>query len=219
MSQDTSRGRWITLEGGEGAGKSTQARHLKAFFEEKGLKVLLTREPGGSVGAEQIRSLLVRGDKDRWSPLTETLLLFAARRDHWEKVIKPALDQGTWVICDRFADSTLAYQGYGHGVPLPFIESLYESVIGAEVPDLTYLFDLPVEEGLKRSLKRLQGQRQGQGGESLESRYEEMDKAFHERVRQGFLQIAQKNPQRCHVLNALLPERELTEVLRCEWEG
>ncbi|HWA44084.1 MAG TPA: dTMP kinase [Hypericibacter adhaerens] len=186
------RGRFITLEGGEGAGKSTQGKRLAAWLEGRGRKVLLTREPGGSPGAEEIRKLLVQGATDRWDPITETLLHFAARRDHLERVIRPALAQGQWVLSDRFADSTLAYQGYGHGVDRGFIAALERAVVGTERPDLTLILDLPVALGLKRA-----GGRRGP-----ETRYEEMAQAFHERLRQGFLDIARQDPQRCRVIDA-----------------
>jgi dTMP kinase len=187
-----SRGRFITLEGGEGGGKSTQARRLAAWLEGQGHKVLLTREPGGSPGAEEIRKLLVQGSADRWDPVTETLLHFAARRDHLERVIRPALAAGHWVLSDRFADSTLAYQGYGHGVDRGFIAALESAVVGSQRPDLTLILDLPVTQGLERA-----GARQG-----AETRYEEMAQAFHERLRQGFLDIAKQEPQRCRVIDA-----------------
>lgn len=186
------RGRFITLEGGEGAGKSTQAKRLAAWLEGQGCKVLLTREPGGAPGAEEIRRLLVQGAADRWDPITETLLHFAARRDHLQRVIRPALAQGQWVLSDRFADSTLAYQGYGHGVDCGFIAALEQAVVGTERPDLTLILDLPVELGLERA-----GGRRGP-----ETRYEEMEQAFHERLRQGFLAIARQDPKRCRVIDA-----------------
>jgi len=186
------RGRFITFEGGEGAGKSTQAKRLAAWLEGQGRKVLLTREPGGSPGAEEIRKLLVQGAIDRWDPITETLLHFAARRDHLERVIRPALAAGQWVLSDRFADSTLAYQGYGHGVDRGFIAALESAVVGSQRPDLTLILDLPVAQGLKRA-----GARRGP-----ETRYEAMALAFHERLRQGFLAIASEDPQRCRVIDA-----------------
>lgn len=186
------RGRFITLEGGEGAGKSTHAKQLAAWLEGQGHNVLLTREPGGSPGAEEIRKLLVQGATDRWDPITETLLHFAARRDHLERVIRPALAAGQWVLSDRFADSTLAYQGYGHGVDRGFIAALESAVVGSQRPDLTLILDLPVAQGLKRA-----GTRRGP-----ETRYEEMAQAFHERLRQGFLAIAAQEPQRCRVIDA-----------------
>ncbi|NIQ96157.1 MAG: dTMP kinase, partial [Desulfuromonadales bacterium] len=137
-------GLFITLEGGEGGGKSTQARLLAEFLELRGEEVVLTREPGGSPGAEQIRSLLVDGETHRWDATTEALLHFAARRDHLVKTVIPALDRGAWVVCDRFADSTMAYQGYGHGLPKEALAVLYDFAVGTIKPDLTLVLDLPV---------------------------------------------------------------------------
>jgi dTMP kinase len=186
------RGKFITFEGGEGAGKSTQLRLLAEALRATGRAVVTTREPGGSPGAEHIRRLLVEGEVDRWDATTEALLHTAARRDHLAKTVWPALEQGGWVICDRFADSTLAYQGYGHGVDIAVLEGLYTLAIGDFAPDLTLILDLPVEEGLKRASER--------GG--AEDRYERMDIAFHRRLRQGFLDIVHANPARCVVIDA-----------------
>lgn len=185
-------GRFITLEGGEGGGKSTQTRLLADFLGDRGKEVVLTREPGGSPGAEQIRSLLVDGDTHRWDATTEALLHFAARRDHLVNTVMPALERGAWVVCDRFADSTMAYQGYGHGLPREALARLYDFAVGALKPDLTLILDLPVETGLARAA--------GRGGG--EDRYERMDRGFHERLRQGFLEIARAEPARCVVIDA-----------------
>ena len=192
-------GRFITLEGGEGGGKSTQARRLAASLESEAGEVLLTREPGGSAGAEQIRGLLVDGEVHRWDAVTETFLHFAARRDHLVNTVQPALARGTWVISDRFADSTMAYQGYGHGVDRQAIAELYRICVGSLKPDLTLILDLPVEAGLARAA--------GRGGG--EDRYERMDVAFHERLRQGFLEIARQDPARCVVIDAARSEDEV----------
>jgi len=188
----TMRGRFITLEGGEGAGKSTQIALLKEALEGQGKKVLMTREPGGSKGGEDIRTLLVNGDTHRWEPLTEALLNYAARHEHLQKVILPALDAGTWVLCDRFADSTLAYQGYGHSMNREIIRRLHRLVVGDLKPDLTLILDMPVDMGLKRTQGRGQG----------EDRYERMGLDFHDRLRAGFLEIAKKNPERCRIVDA-----------------
>lgn len=145
------RGRFLTLEGGEGTGKSTQLPLIAAWLRDAGLAVVETREPGGSPGAEKIRELLVNGPTDRWDPVTETMLHFAARREHLERTILPALERGAWVVCDRFADSTLAYQGYGLGVARDVIGDLYRMVVGDMKPDLTFILDIPSEIGLKRS--------------------------------------------------------------------
>ena len=186
------RGRFITLEGGEGTGKSTQIKLLAARLRERGIDVVQTREPGGATGAERIRELLVKGDADRWTPIAETLLHYAARADHLDRTIRPALAAGRWVICDRFADSTTAYQGYGHGVSLDVIDSLFKAVVGETAPDLTVILDLPAEQGLQRAT--------GRAGQ--ENRYEQMAVDFHRRLRDGFLAIARRNPQRCAVIDA-----------------
>jgi dTMP kinase len=184
--------RFITLEGGEGAGKSTQTRRLAAALRSAGLDVVETREPGGSPGAEEIRRLLTTGEPARWSPMAETLLHFAARSDHLRRTIRPALNAGRWVCCDRFADSTMAYQGYGHGIDRDFIDSLASAVLGDLRPDLTLVFDLPVEQGLARAAARA----------GHEDRYEKMDRNFHDALRQGYLDIAARNPERCVVIDA-----------------
>lgn len=186
------RGKFITLEGGEGTGKSTQVRRLVKRLRDLGHEVAQTREPGGSPGAEDIRNLVLNGEAERWSPRTETLMMFAARSDHLERTIRPALEAGAWVVCDRFADSSRAYQGAGGGVSLDFIEQLDAAIVGADQPDLTLVFDLPVELGLERAF--------GRG--LFEVRFESKGLAFHQRLRDGFLQIARAHPERCVVINA-----------------
>ncbi len=188
-------GRFITFEGGEGAGKSTHVRLLAEALRAAGLGVVETREPGGSPGAEQIRELLIHGEVARWDAMTEALLHFAARRDHVTRVIQPALASDDWVLCDRFADSTMAYQGYGHGLGREAIEQLYVLTVGDLTPDLTVILELPVGEGLRRAEAR------SDGG----TRYERMDQAFHERLRHGFLAIAERDPGRCLVIDAGQP--------------
>ncbi len=188
-------GRFITLEGGEGAGKTTQIARLAAALTSHGRPPLVTREPGGAPGAEAIRQLLVEGDPDRWDAMTEALLNFAARREHLRTTIWPALKRGDWVISDRFADSTMAYQGYGHALGRAVIERLQALAIGDFRPDLTLVFDLPVTEGLARAVAR----------RGSETRYERMDHAFHERLRDGFLDIARREPERCIVIDATAP--------------
>ena len=186
---------FITFEGGEGTGKSTQARLLADFLEKKGISCLLTREPGGSAGAEEIRNLVVKGEVGRWDVMTETLLMFAARRDHLVNVVWPALKEGKTVICDRFADSTMAYQGFGYaekGVGPQTVEQLYQIVVGPFKPDLTLILDLPVELGVERALKR----------DVDTNRYEKMGLDFHRNLRRAFLEIEKKDPQRCVVINA-----------------
>jgi dTMP kinase len=186
------KGRFITFEGGEGTGKSTQVARLVDRLRARDLEVLQTREPGGSDGAEEIRKLALNGDAGRWSAMTETLLMFAARSDHLERTVRPALDAGRWVVCDRFADSSRAYQGAGGGVPADFIETLDAAVVGATQPDLTLVFDLPVEVGLERAF--------GRG--LFETRFESKGLAFHERLRRGFREIAAVHPERCVIIDA-----------------
>ncbi len=187
-----SRGKFITLEGGEGTGKSTQIGLLSAAFNNAGIDVVKTREPGGAPGAEAIRRLLVEGDTEKWDAFTEVLLNYAARHEHLQQTITPALELGRWVISDRFADSTVAYQGHGHGFDLSVIERVHDLVVGSMKPDLTLVLDIPVEQGLSRATSR----------NDQEDRYERMDLSFHERVRQGFLDIAKQTPDRCVVIDA-----------------
>ena len=188
-------GRFITLEGGEGAGKSTQARRLAARLEAAGRRAVVTREPGGSEGAETIRALLVTGAADRWSPITETLLMYAARRDHIERTIAPALAAGDWVVSDRFADSTRAYQGAGGGAPGSLIQALERYVLDGTRPDLTLILDLPVDAAHARIAGRTHA----------ETRFEAKGEAFHQRLREGFLAIARVEPGRCVVIDAAQP--------------
>lgn len=187
------RGAFITLEGGEGSGKSTQSRLLCSALAARGVAVVQTREPGGSPEAEAIRTLLVEGATDRWDPMSEALLLFAARRDHLRRTIAPALDRGSWVVCDRFGDSTVAYQGYAHGLGAETIAALAEIAIGRVKPDLTFILDLPVDVGLARAKRREAGR---------EDRFERMGEAFHQRLRQGFREIAAQEPERCKIVDA-----------------
>ncbi len=191
-------GRFITLEGGEGVGKSTLAKALAQAIEATGQKVVRTREPGGTSGADQIRALLVTGENARWSALTETLLLTAARNDHLERVIRPALSRGDWVLCDRYTDSTFAYQAAGGGVSAPTVASLSE-VIDALVPDLTIVLDLDPALGLGRAGSTAAG----------EARFEGRGAAYHAQVRAAFLKIAGAAPQRCVVLDASADRAEV----------
>ncbi|MBI09659.1 MAG: dTMP kinase [Rhodospirillaceae bacterium] len=186
------RGCFVTFEGGEGGGKSTNLRMLARALRAAGHSVLTTREPGGSDGAEEIRRLLVEGPTDRWDAVSEALLHYAARRDHVLRLIRPALERGDWVIADRFIDSTMAYQGYGHGLGREKIEALQSLAIGLLKPDLTLILDLPVEAGLARA---------GSRGDN-ETRYERMANGFHQRLRDGFLDIAMREPDRCVVIDA-----------------
>lgn len=184
-------GLFITFEGGEGAGKSTQVKRLGEHLTAGGRQVVLTREPGGAPGAEAIRKLLVEGAASRWDGVTEALLHTAARRDHLQKTVWPALQAGKIVISDRFVDSTTAYQGYGHGLDVAMLEMLYKAAIGSFKPDLTLIIDVPLDIGLARAGAR--------GG--AENRYESMDRKFHERLRDGFLAIAKLEPSRCKVID------------------
>lgn len=186
------RGRFITLEGGEGAGKSTQIRLLADALRAAGIDVVATREPGGSPGAEAIRDLLVNGEPGRWLPVSEAMLLSAARHDHVMRTIRPALDAGQWVLCDRFADSTMAYQGYGHGLDHSVLTALRDIAVGDTTPDLTIILDIEPAQGLARAASR-------RGGED---RYERMQVTFHERLREGYQAIAKAEPSRCAIIDA-----------------
>jgi len=197
------RGKFISFEGGEGSGKSTQLRRFVARLQSGGLAVVPTREPGGTPGAESIRKLLVEGEPGRWDAFTEALLHFAARRDHVERLVKPALGAGKWVISDRFADSTIAYQGYGHQLGAATIKDLAKAAIGTFAPDLTVVIDIPVEIGLGRAKAR------AATGHGAEDRYERFDRAFHERVRAGFLEVAAGASNRCVVVDGQGSEDEV----------
>jgi dTMP kinase len=183
------RGRFITLEGGEGAGKSTQARLLAEALREAGRQVVLTREPGGAPGAEVLRELLLSGRVD-WSPPAEAMLHFAARAEHVARTIRPALDGGSWVVCDRFSDSTMAYQGYGQRADRALIAGL--SALLGIAPDLTLVLDIDPAVGAARLTKR---------GGALD-RYEREGSEFQRRVAQGFLEIAAADPARCIIIPA-----------------
>jgi len=188
MSTPVPPQKFVTFEGGEGGGKSTQLRLLAEALRADGADVVTTREPGGAPGAEEIRKLLVEGEPGRWPAEAEALLHFAARAEHLDKVIRPALDAGQWVLCDRFADSTLAYQGYGQGLDLAWLKQLRARVVGATEPGLTLILDLPVETGLGRAREQ--------------QRYERMGHAFHEKLQAGFLALAKEEPERCKVIDA-----------------
>lgn len=185
-------GFFISFEGADGAGKSSQIRRLADALKARGNNVLATREPGGSPGGELIRKLLVEGPAERWTPLSEALLMYAARADHLDRVIRPALDRGEIVITDRFADSTLAYQGFAGGLGAENAEVLRNLVVGEDDPDLTLILDISTEAGLARA-----GQRGG-----VDTRFESKGTAYQESVRQAFLSIASANPDRCRVIDA-----------------
>jgi len=184
-------GVFISFEGGDGAGKSTQIGRLADRLRAAGRDVVVTREPGGSKGAEAIRKLLVEGDADRWSPLCEALLMYTARADHLERTILPALTRGAIVITDRFADSTMAYQGFAGALGEDTVRKLHALTVGDHDPDLTIILDLPVKDGLQRADAR--------GGDA---RFESKGVEFQERVRTAFLEIAKGEPDRCVVVDA-----------------
>ncbi|WP_421878944.1 dTMP kinase [Pacificispira sp.] len=185
------RGRFITFEGGEGTGKTTQVGRLADCLAQSGIECVVTREPGGTDGAQAIRELVVSGAGDRWGPVSEALLMYAARRDHVDRVIKPSLASGKWVLCDRFSDSTLAYQGYARGLGAAWVRELDRLSLDGFKPDLTLLLDLPVSEGLLRASAR--------GGPD---RFELLGHQFHEDLRRAFLDIAATDPDRVVTLSA-----------------
>jgi dTMP kinase len=190
------KAKFITLEGGEGAGKSTQARLLRDRLEKEGVRTLLTREPGGTPRAEAIREILLSGKAKPLGPMGEALLFYVARDSHLELAIRPALKRGVWVICDRFHDSTRAYQGAAGGASVSALDALERIVVGETQPDLTLMLDLPPEEGLKRAKARSET-----AGEGVD-RFEEMSLRFHRNLRQEFLDIAKAAPDRCVVIDA-----------------
>lgn len=194
------RGRFITLEGGEGAGKSTQAAVLEAALRERGIAVLRTREPGGAAGSDILRELLLSG-RHEWSPLAEVMLHFAARAEHIECTIRPALAAGTWVICDRFADSTMVYQGWGQGADRNIIRQLTEMM--NLTPDLTLILDVSVE--------MTQARLAGRG--SVADRYERLGPSFFSRIREGFLAVAAREPLRCRVVSGEMPQAQVSTAL------
>ena len=194
----------ITLEGGEGAGKTTQIQVLDEFLSEQGITVVKTREPGGSEGAEEIRNLLVTGNPQRWDAVTELLLMSAARRDHVERVIRPALARGDWVVCDRFADSSMAYQGCGRELGLETVGRVQKLVLGDLTADLTLYLDIDVQAGLARARSR---------GDD-EDRFEKLELDFHQRIRDGFLEMARREPERFAVIDADRSPPEVQDNIR-----
>jgi dTMP kinase len=201
-------GRFITLEGIEGAGKTTVAKLIHGWLETHGVRVKLTREPGGTPLAERVRQIVLERGGEPLSPVTETLLMFAARALHVEQVIAPSLSRGEWVVCDRFTDATRAYQGSGRAVSHALIDALAQAVHPKLAPDCTLLLDLPVAAGLGRARSR-----QGAAAD----RFEAETAAFFERVRAGYLAIAAAEPQRLRVIDATQPlanvERQVVAVL------
>lgn len=190
--QAMTKGRFITLEGGDGAGKSTQAHILADRLRSQGCSVVLTREPGGAPGAETIRTLLVEGALDRWQPMSEALLHMAARVEHVTHLIQPALDRGAWVVCDRFIDSTRVYQGHVQKIGEEVVDDLYRIALGTLMPDITLILNLPISASLQRMEIR--------GGR--EDRYERMGENFHKTVLDAFRALAEKEPQRCRMIDA-----------------
>ncbi len=207
MQQAIEIGRFITFEGGEGAGKSTQVGILADRLSRSGRPVFVTREPGGSPAAEEIRQVLLSGQAAQFGPLAESVLFAVARGDHIDNAIRVALQQGQWVICDRFIDSTRAYQGATAGVPRGLINALEKITVGALLPDVTFVLDIPVEEGLARVAARAEGQEL--------DRFESQELMTHERIRRGFLDIAEEEPSRCAVVDASQPEAMVAEDV---WE-
>jgi dTMP kinase len=197
-------GKFITLEGGEGVGKSTQAHGLAEALRARGIDVVETREPGGSEGAEAIRRLLLEGSAERWSPRAEALLFAAARTDHVEKTIRPAIDAGRWVVCDRFVDSSIAYQGGADGLGDDAIRALHQIGSDGFLPDRTLLLTMPVSEASSRQLAAGIGQ---------SDRFEKREGSFHDRVADSFLRAAAADPQRIHVIDAAGTPAEVTARL------
>ncbi|MBE6452119.1 MAG: dTMP kinase [Alphaproteobacteria bacterium] len=191
-------GKFITFEGGEGTGKSTQIKLLDDFLKVKDCDVITTKEPGGTELGTELRKLLITGSQDKMDAITEALLFFADRHHHLVSKIWPALNANKWVLSDRFADSTFAYQYYGHNARVSYenLQSLYKLAVGDFKPDLTFILDIEPEKGLKRSFARALNEK------SKELRFENIDIEFHKRLRDGFLKIAKNDPQRCVVLNA-----------------
>lgn len=204
-----SSGCFISLEGGEGSGKSTQIKRLKTAIEHAGKQVIVTREPGGTPIAEALRNIILTGDPDSMDAKTEALILFAARRNHVEKLIKPALSAGTWVISDRFADSSRAYQGIAGGLGLDTIEELYRWTLGNFAPDLTLILDIDVKTGLARAGKRMANDDQA------EDRFERFGIDFHETMRQAFHTIQLNEPQRVKLINA---DQSMDMVAKSIWQ-
>ncbi len=199
------QGLFITFEGGEGVGKSTQIARLSAWLEAEGHRTIATREPGGTPAAEAVRALLVRGATDTWSPHSEALLNYAARDSHVREVIRPALEDGQAVLCDRFSDSTRVYQGLAAECDMRLLDCLEQIILGTTIPDATFILDLDPEIGLQRARTRPQ---------AGEDRFERKGRAFHDRVRQGFLAIARANPDRCHVIDASRDEAAIAANIR-----
>jgi dTMP kinase len=208
MQRGIEIGRFITFEGGEGSGKSTQAGILANRLSRAGRAVFSTREPGGSPAAEEIREALLSGQVKQYGPLAEAVMFSVARADHVDHAIKDSLQEGRWVVCDRFIDSTRAYQGATAGVPRGVINALEELTVGTLSPDLTFILDIPAEEGLARATERADG--------AELDRFETQELVMHERVRRAFLDIAEEEPERVVVIDASQPEAMVAEDV---WEA
>lgn len=189
------KAKFITFEGGEGAGKTTQIQTIETALKNKGYHVLKTREPGGTIGAELLRTVLKDDPDTHWDAVSQVLILYAARRDLVEKVIKPALSRNTWVLCDRFADSTFVYQGHAQSLGIDFVRSIHQAVLKDFEPDLTFFFDVPPQEGLRRARRRNQ-----------QDFFETMHLSFHEKVYEGYKMLAHNNPRFFTVPGKLSPD-------------
>ena len=194
---------FITFEGGDGSGKSTQVNLLKDYLDNLNFETIKTREPGGTPSAEILRDLLTTGEVEKWTPMSEALLMWAARYEHLIQVIEPALNSGKNVICDRFYDSTYAYQGVAHNLGIDKMEKLKKIIIGDIEPDVTFVLDIDPKVGLKRSLDR----------SNQENRFESYNIDFHNKIRSAFLEIAKKNKNRCVVVDASLNEQEINNLI------
>ena len=194
---------FITFEGGDGSGKSTQVNLLKDYLDNLNFETIKTREPGGTPSAEILRDLLTTGEVEKWTPMSEALLMWASRYEHLIQVIEPALNSGKNVICDRFYDSTYAYQGVAHNLGIDKMEKLKKIIIGDIEPDITFVLDIDPKVGLKRSLDR----------SNKENRFESYNIDFHNNIRSAFLEIAKKNKDRCIVVDAALNEQEINNLI------
>jgi len=205
------RGRFITLEGREGSGKSTQIQLLRERLAQRGIRAVLTREPGGTPLAERLRDIALHAGDESLSPISELLVMFAARSVHLDTLVRPALERGEWVLCDRFTDATYAYQGAGRGIAEEAIRGLEKTVQRGLRPDLTLLLDLPVEVGLQRARARR--------GDAAADRFEREGPAFFERVRARFLEIARAEPQRVRVIDATQDVEAVAASIAAEVAG
>ena len=194
---------FITFEGGDGSGKSTQVNLLKDYLDNLNFETIKTREPGGTPSAEILRDLLTTGEVEKWTPMSEALLMWASRYEHLIQVIEPALNSGKNVICDRFYDSTYAYQGVAHNLGIDKMEKLKKIIIGDIEPDVTFVLDIDPKMGLKRSLDR----------SNQENRFESYNIDFHNKIRSAFLEIAKKNKNRCVVIDASLNEQKINNLI------